>query len=261
MPELPDVEGYRRMIEQQLASARVGDVQVLDGGVLRNEMPEAFRGRLVGNTVIRAQRRGKWLLLTTTGPTLLVHHGMTGRLYLTHQDISDVDGNDRVVISTDHGDLHYADLRKLRGLWLVDDDQAADTVIGAQGPDALDLSLPAFQAALRGRRTPVKTALMNQQVIAGLGNMLSDEICWRARLNPARPVDTLSQDERRRLHQSLQRTVRAAADKGRIPRTRGWLSSTRNQDPGACPRCATILRRTSIGGRTSIWCQRCQPLR
>ena len=259
MPELPDIEGYRRMIEQQFVGAQVRNVHVLDAGVVRNATPEALRVRLLGRTIVTAQRRGKWLLIATTGPTLLIHSGMTGRLYVTDVGDARVDRYDRVVVTIDSHDLHYADLRKLRGLWLVDDEHEVAAIIGRQGPDALDLSAPAFRAALEGRRIPVKSALMNQQVISGLGNMLSDEILWRAHLNPARPVDSLGDDDVRRLHQATQRTVRAAAEQGRIPRTRTWLSSTRNAHLAACPRCRTTLTRTSIGGRTSIWCPHCQP--
>jgi formamidopyrimidine-DNA glycosylase len=103
--------------------------------------------------------------------------------------------------------------------------------------------------------------LMNQQVIAGLGNMLSDEICWRARIHPARTVTTLDDEELRRLHLAMRRSLRSAVKVGRIPRTRTWLSSARDRDPAPCPRCRTMLRRSPIGGRTSIWCPNCQPVR
>ena len=263
MPELPDVEGYRIALAAQLPSTRVREVQVLDAGVLRNATAEAFRDGLIGARFQVPRRQGKWLELPTDGPTVLMHNGMTGHPYFTEtstgDDAIDLDRHDRLVISTERGQLHYADLRKLRGVWMVDGEVAVAAVIGAQGPDALEVPAGVFLAALQSRRGAVKTVLMNQQVIAGLGNMLSDEICWRARLHPAQVTSTLSDDELRELYRVLQGTLRGAVKRGQIPRTPSWLNSTRDRDDAPCPRCRALLRRSRIGGRTSIWCPHCQP--
>jgi formamidopyrimidine-DNA glycosylase len=266
MPELPDVEGYRNALARTLPASRIRSVQVLDDGVLRNATAEEFVNRIIGCEFQQPYRRGKWLILPTDGPTVLIHNGMTGRPYFTTMGADadadadpETDRDDRLVISTDLGDLHYADRRKLRGVWIVDEESEVAAVIGEQGPDALNLSARSFRDALRGRRGAVKTTLMNQRVIAGLGNMLSDEICWRARLHPSRAVTSISDEEFRELHRATQRVLRAAVQKGRIPRTRSWLSASRDRDPACCPRCKTTLRRTTIGGRTSIWCPHCQP--
>jgi len=262
MPELPDVEGYRVALAEHLIGWRIQDVTVLDAGILRNVEPNSFRRRLRGHRFEQPDRRGKWLLLPTDGPILVLHNGMTGHPYLNLASTS-ADGRsdpyDRLVISCDGGELRYADLRKLRGLWLADDSDAVRSIIGRQGPDALGLSASEFRSALRGRRGAVKTVLMNQQVIAGLGNMLSDELCWRARINPARTVTELNDAELTDLHRALRQCLRIAVRYGHIPRTRAWLNSARSDDQAPCPRCGSRLRREDIGGRTSIWCPRCQP--
>jgi formamidopyrimidine-DNA glycosylase len=262
VPELPDVEGYRTALAKHLPGTRVRGVQVLDIGVLRNATAARFRDQLVGCRFQTPRRHGKWLLLPTNAPTVLIHHGMTGGTYFIRTGAEgkpDVSRSDRLIINTDDGDLHYADLRKLRGVWIVGSEAEITAVAGAQGPDALDISATAFRAALRGRRGALKTTLMNQEIIAGLGNMLSDEICWRARIHPARTVTTLDAEQLGQIHRVMRTALRAAVKHGRIPRTRGWLSSTRDRDPAPCPRCQTALRRSQIGGRTSIWCPRCQP--
>jgi formamidopyrimidine-DNA glycosylase len=261
MPELPDVEGYRIALADRLLGRRVRGVRVLDVGVLRNASAEAFQGRLIGARFQDVHRHGKWLMLATDGPVLLIHNGMTGRPYFLEAGCASppqTDRNDRLIICTDHGELRYADLRKLGGVWILDGDAEIAAVTGAQGPDALTVSATVFRAALRGRRAALKPTLMNQQVIAGLGNMLSDEICWRARLHPARAVSGLGEDDLRELHQVMQRTLRAAVKARRIPRTRAWLNSARGIPDAACPRCRTRFQHTTIGGRTSIWCPRCQ---
>ena len=99
-------------------------------------------------------------------------------------DGADQKGYERLVISLDRGELRYADLRKLRGIWLAADDDETAEVMGKQGPDALGLDLPSFRRALQGRRGALKPALMDQSVVAGLGNLLTDEILWQARLPP-----------------------------------------------------------------------------
>jgi formamidopyrimidine-DNA glycosylase len=262
MPELPDVEGYRIALTERLLGRRVHGVRVLDVGVLRNASAEAFQDRLIGARFQDVHRHGKWLILPTDGPILLIHNGMTGRPYFLETGYASpqqTDRNDRLIICTDNGELRYADQRKLGGVWILDGEAEIAAVTGAQGPDALTVSATNFRAALRTRRGALKPTLMNQQILAGLGNMLSDEICWRARLHPARAVNGLGKDELRDLHQVMQRTLRAAVKTRRIPRTRTWLSSARGIPDAACPRCRTRLRHTTIGGRTSIWCPHCQP--
>jgi formamidopyrimidine-DNA glycosylase len=260
MPELPDVEGYRVTLAAYLPEARVRDAKVLDAGVLRNATAEAFRDQLVGCRFGQPERRGKWLVLPTDGPMLLIRNGMTGHPYFKPAGVHpETHPHDRLVIGTDHGELRYADLRQLRGVWILPSHADITDVIGEQGPDALGISTAGFRAALRGRRGAVKTVLMNQHVLAGLGNMLSDEICWRAGLHPGRPATSLDDQEMRQLHRVMQHTLRTAVRHQQIPRTRNWLNSARDRNPAPCPRCRTPLRRSAIGGRTSIWCPFCQP--
>jgi formamidopyrimidine-DNA glycosylase len=262
MPELPDVEGYRLALTDRLLGRRVRDVRVLDVGVLRNASAETFQDQLMGARFQGVHRHGKWLMLATDGPILLIHNGMTGRPYFLGTGCAapqQTDRNDRLIICTDNGELRYADLRKLGGVWILDSNAEIAAVTGPQGPDALTVSATNFRATLHGRRGALKPTLMNQQVLAGLGNMLSDEICWRAHLHPARAVTSLGEDDLRQLHQAMRQTLRAAVKDRRIPRTRTWLNSARGIPDAGCPRCRTQLQHTTIGGRTSIWCPHCQP--
>ncbi|WP_374157017.1 DNA-formamidopyrimidine glycosylase family protein [Mycobacterium sp. G7A2] len=119
MPELPDVEGFRERLSATLPGRRIDSVEVRDSGVLRNASARALNRVLSGRRFEEPRRHGKWLLLPADGPTLLVHSGMTGRPYYT--SAGDGDRHDRVVITLDRGELHYADQRKLRGIWLVGD--------------------------------------------------------------------------------------------------------------------------------------------
>jgi formamidopyrimidine-DNA glycosylase len=258
MPELPDVEGFRRELARTLPGSRVRHVDVLDAGVLRNTTARTLARNLTGHRFEKPRRHGKWLILPTDGPTLMVHSGMTGHPYFAASD-ADEEGQERLVITLDRGEFRYADLRKLRGIWLATtEDQIAD-VMGKQGPDALAVDLRTFAGALHGRRGALKSTLMDQSVMSGLGNLLTDEICWRARLNPGRPVTDIDSEEMRRLHGAMKRTLRTAVRHGRVPRLARWLTRVRDDPDPSCPRCGTRLKRRRIAGRTSVWCPHCQP--
>ncbi len=260
MPELPDVEGFRDRLSATLPGRRIDVVEVRDSGVLRNASARALNRALSGHRFEEPRRHGKWLLLTAEGPTLLVHSGMTGRPYYT--SAGDGDRHDRVVITLDRGELHYADQRKLRGIWLVGDHSDIDDiddVLGDQGPDALGLERRAFTEILQRHRGALKPTLMDQSVIAWLGNLLVDEICWRTRLNPRIPISELGDSDIRRLHRALTSVLHTAVRHGRVPGLRRWLTRVRDDTDPSCPRCGTRVRRGRVGGRSTVWCPRCQP--
>lgn len=190
-------------------------------------------------------------------PLLLLHFGMTGSLaWATASEAPDRFA--RVRFGVGRGWLDYCDQRKLRGLWLVEERAEIEEVTGLLGPDALDLGREGISTLLAGRKGAVKSLLMDQRVVAGLGNMLSDEIVWRARIHPARQDTDLSAEEQRALDRAFERTVQLAAARGAIPRDRGWLSAQRSRPTPHCPRGHGPLQRERIAGRSSYWCPICQ---
>lgn len=257
MPELPDVEGFRTILRQHLAGEKLVDIEVRDAGVIRQLAPDEFVRRLRGREFADPWRIGKWLLAPTDGPTLIFHFGMTGSLVWSGTDGEN--RHDRVLFETSMGRLAYRDQRKLRGLWLAGTDEEVQAVIGQQGPDALGLSALSLTERLEGHRGGLKALLMDQSIIAGLGNMLSDEVLWRARIHPARQFGSLDGKDRKRLSRCLQTVLRASVRDSRIPRSKSWLSSQRQARPPRCPRCRSELRTSRIAGRTSYWCPDCQP--
>lgn len=150
MPELPDVEGFRRQLADALPGRRVRRVKVHDPGILRNTTATTLARRLTGRRFAGPRRHGKWLVLPTDGPTLLIHSGMTGRPYYCADGAAE-DRYQRLVVSLDQGELRYTDLRKLRGVWLADDPDDLVPITGRQGPDALGLGLRDFRDALTAR--------------------------------------------------------------------------------------------------------------
>ncbi|MBU6533929.1 Fpg/Nei family DNA glycosylase [Streptomyces sp. NPDC057245] len=259
MPELPDVEGFRAVFESCATGRTVRHVEVRDTGVLHGVSARGLHDALEGRRFTGAQRHGKWLLARTGGPTLLLHFGMTGRLLCCRPD-DPLHPHDRVLFTLSRGHrLRYRDQRKLKGLWLAHDEEGVAGLLGRQGPDALTVDREGFDAALAARRGSVKTALTDQTVLAGLGNLLADEILWRSRLRPTHPVPDLTAADRRRLHTDMRRTLRAAVPEGRVPPRGSWLTGHRDDPDAVCPRCGTGLRRGRTGGRGTVWCPRCQP--
>ncbi len=258
MPELSDVEGFKRYLNRHAAGRRIERVEVVDRSMLRKGSVRGLAGAELGS----AHRHGKWLIADADAATVLMHFGMTGLLHWTADQEARRHVHDRVVFVVDGGELAYRDMRKFGGVWIARDESQVRDLIGALGPDALDVERDLFQQLLAGRRGSIKAALMDQTVIAGLGNLLVDETCWRARLNPGLPLGRLGTERRDRLHACMQAVLRDSIPHGRIPPEPGWLTGARDdRRSGACPRCGTTLRRATIAGRTTVWCPACQPKR
>jgi formamidopyrimidine-DNA glycosylase len=257
VPELPDVEHYRRFLADHAVRAVVQRVIVTDPGILRNADAATLDEALRGHRFEEPERRGKWLIAWTSGPAVLLHFGMTGDLLWADNEVGR-HRHDRVIFELDRGELRYRNMRKLGGLWLAHGPEDAQRILSRLGPDALKLDRRAFGELLDRRRGGVKAALMDQSLLAGVGNLLADEALWRARIHPALRVQELSEEERGRLFTGLRRTIGAGIDELDGGLRSRWMLVRGN--PGArCPRCRSPLERTVIGGRTTYFCPRCQP--
>jgi formamidopyrimidine-DNA glycosylase len=259
VPELPDVEAYRRFFAEHAAGGRVRRVAVLDPVSVRNVEPSTLDRALRGRTFADPDRHGKWLVAWTDGPALLLHFGMTGDL-IWSGDEPERHRHDRVILELEGGDeLRYRNMRKLGGVWLAHDPDEAVAVMGGLGPDALDVSRRGFHNLLSRRRGGLKAVLMDQRFVAGLGNLLVDEVLWQARFHPRRPVQTLEATERDRLYDEMRRVLRRwVAGYGQLPRRGTWFASVRGRDE-RCPRCGSVLERSTTAGRTTYHCPHCQP--
>jgi formamidopyrimidine-DNA glycosylase len=268
VPELPEVESYRKLAESAALGRRVAEVEAADawyvkGGIAPAVVATALRGR----TLLAARRTGKLLLIDTgasdgaaneqagsAGPVLGLRFGMSGRLVVDGKA-----GVDRLLYSptgpdgrwvrfalhfADGGHLQMVDPRRLGGVEL-DPDEAR------LGPDALGLTPAQLRRALAGAHTPLKARLLDQERIAGIGNLLADEALWRAGLAPQHPAGALSPAELRRLHRHLPPTLCELSDRGGSHT--GDLMAERRPG-GHCPRDGAALSRSTVGGRTSWWC-------
>ncbi len=259
MPELLEIEAYRLLAEGRALGRPIRDVHAPDAWFLKRGLTaDAVRAALVGTRFTAARRIGKLLLVDTArrgrpGAVLGLRFGMTGRLLvdgrvgveqLVYSSLRDETAWDRfVVMFRGGGDLRVRDPRRLGGVELEPDE-------GRMGVDALDVTYGRLAAALDSA-APLKAKLMDQSRIAGLGNLLTDEILWRARLDPARPARSLDDAERRRLHRQLRSTLTELITRGGSHT--GDLQAARTRG-GYCPRDGALLDRRTVGGRTMYSC-------
>ena len=268
MPELPEVESARSVIERAALGRRIVEVDDSDAYVCRPHRPGEIRSALTGRRLLAAHRRGKSLWCETTGedaPVLGLHLGMSGKIVIAGTDGSEIDGGDywegrRVpgdyrwsrfsLTFDDGGRLLLVDPRRLGRVVL-------DPEIDRLGPDAATITAAAFRAAVTTGTVPVKARLLDQHALAGIGNLLADEILWRARVNPARPVDELSAPEVERILRATRKAVSAALEHGGVH----TLTVIPFRRPGArCPRDHAPMSRGKVGGRTTWWCSAEQPV-
>ena len=252
MPELPDVEGFRRTFARHAAGKRVRSVRGVDLALLRNSTPSGLGRALSGRRFGRPRRHGKLLICPTDGPALVLHFGMTGDLVWSR----DGHRHDRLVLELDDGELRYRNMRRFGGIWLARSEQELEAIEGRLGPDWLDVSRADFDDLLAGRRRSIKSALMDQTLAAGLGNLTVDEALWQARIDPRRPVASLDNNQRRTLYGAIQKVLRDSLPYGLVPGKRTWLAGARGRTGAGCPRCGTSLERVTVAGRTTVFCPR-----
>ncbi len=255
MPELGDVEGWRRLLGR-LERSTIEAIDVLDDGVIRNRSAAEFVDALLGEQIGAPARIGKWLQVPVGDVIVLFHFGMTGALSIG--DATPAHRYDRVVFTTDAGSFSYRDLRKLRGIYVASTAAEVDAIVGPLGVDALIATAADLHDSVGAGRSSIKAALMDQSRIAGIGNFLSDEILWRAGIDPRTPTSLLTGGQWIGLHRSLRTVLRAAARAGHTPRGPRWLTGARWRDPATCPECGSALRRGVVAARTSVWCPACQ---
>jgi formamidopyrimidine-DNA glycosylase len=252
-----EVEQYRRAVEA-VVGRTIRRVHAPDDWYLKGGTTAAALGVLRGRQVTGTRRIGKLLLVDTDGPTLGLRFGMTGRVLVDGQaPVERLEyGSARlepvwVRFALDFrggGRLEIVDPRRLGGVEL---DPPPDHL----GPDALGIAPAQLRAGLAASRAPVKAWLLDQQRIAGVGNLLADEILWRAGLDPARPAHDLAPAEARRLHRHLVATIGQLTERGGSHT--GDLQEARRRG-ALCPRDGTPLERRTIGGRTTYSCPRHQ---
>jgi formamidopyrimidine-DNA glycosylase len=272
VPELPEVETVVRDLRGPLVGRRLRAVQV-SRKRLRRRWSAAWAGLLVGRTIGAVERRGKWILIDLGGPWLLVHLGMTGQLRVTGADEPRLP-HTHVVFALDDGrtELRFRDARRFGSVSYFASRDELDAFLDAAhlGPEPFDLDPASWRRRLAGTARCLKAVLLDQTVVAGVGNIYADEVLFRARLHPARPAGDLTPRQADALRRAIPAVLhRAIACRGSTIRDyvggcglRGGYQEEfrvyqRTGQP--CPRCGTPIERVVLAGRSTHFCPACQP--
>ncbi|TMK75492.1 MAG: bifunctional DNA-formamidopyrimidine glycosylase/DNA-(apurinic or apyrimidinic site) lyase [Actinobacteria bacterium] len=290
MPELPEVETIRRQLEPEVTGRRILEADVLDARWTRPEPPDDVERAIAGRTIEAVERRGKYLLLRLEGGrTLAMHLRMTGNLLLDEEPAGDgadprrlggerlYEGNPelrylRAQLRLDDGRrLLFTDPRRFGHAVVLRDHELDEYFAARLGVEPLSDSLTAEELCrlAAGRRAPLKSFLLNQLGIAGIGNIYADEALHRAELHPLSPAGSMKPEDCERLRVGIVEALEAGLRSGGASiddyrDARGeqgsmqeeFLVHTREGKP--CPRCGAEIRRIVVGGRSTYFCPSCQ---
>ncbi len=268
MPEFPEIAVLTQQMKDELVGKRFAAAEVLQPKCLNLE-PEAFATNLQGARIVDVSQRGKWILVETSQGWLLLNLGMGGEILLVTRDSLPekyrliLDFDDETCLAINHwwfGNAHYAPLEAL-------DEHKMTAKLG---PNALDLTLDQFRELLRGRRGGVKSFLLNQSRIAGIGNVYVQDPLFKARVHPLRAISSLSDEEIETLWGAIRETLQESIDHGgstweqNLYGEKGsWNESffhVAYREGQPCPICQTTVEKIKTGSTSGFICPSCQPL-
>jgi formamidopyrimidine-DNA glycosylase len=271
MPELPEVETVVRELRPQLVGRRIAGLRV-SRKALRRKWSRRWNGAIVGRRVRTVERRGKWILVDLDGPWLLAHLGMTGQFVV--MPAADAPQNHtHLIFALDDGrhELRFRDVRRFGCATLFAARAELDAfLVGCKlGPEPFDIASADWRAALATTRRSLKALLLDQRLVAGVGNIYADESCFEAKLHPALRGDELTPRQSERLRKAMIAVLtRAIAARGSSIRdyVGGNGAPGEYQDEfrvygrtGApCRRCRTPIERIVLAGRSTHFCPKCQ---
>jgi len=267
MPELPEVETIKNELLNWVVGQSFIQADILDNKLVHDNSVEEFCNRLIGQKIETLERRGKYLFFyLSNGQSLIMHLRMTGALLLNPGEI---DRYARAVFHLSNGtQLVFSDRRRLGIVWLDN----AQSVIDKLGPEPLDerFTPAVLEQALARHQIPIKAALLDQSIVAGIGNMYADETLFAAVIHPLRTTDTLSDKEIGTLCQAIKKVLNTAIDsKGASVDTyirpdgqQGTAQSgfkVAHRKGESCLTCGTSIERITVRNRGTYFCPRCQP--
>jgi formamidopyrimidine-DNA glycosylase len=268
MPEFPEIAVLTQQMKAELVGKRFAAAEVLQPKCLNLE-PDVFEANLRGAEIVDVSQRGKWILVETNQGWLLLNQGMGGEILLVTRDSLPekyrliLDFDDGTCLAINHwwfGNAHFAPLGAL-------DEHKMTAKLG---PNALELTLNDFRELLRGRRGGIKSFLLNQSRIAGIGNVYVQDPLFKARLHPLRPISSLSDDEIESLWSAIRETVQESIElggsawemdlHGRKGRWDQGFFHVAYREGQPCPVCGTEVEKIKTGSTSGFICPRCQPL-
>lgn len=278
MPELPEVETVRRTLEGQIINKKITKIEIYYDKIIENVTKEEFQNKLVNQTFRKIDRYGKYLLFILDDYTIVSHLRMEGKFFLKNPNAPLEKHEHIVFILNDEISFRYHDTRKFGKMALLPTtikeeimDYQALSHLGKEANDETFTSNELFQI-LNKRNIPIKTALLDQEVICGLGNIYVDEVCFMSKLNPKTPSSLLTIDDATNILESSKMVLAKAIEAGGTT-IRSYTSSlgvtglfqlellVHSKEKEPCPTCQTPIMKIKVGGRGTYFCPKCQQLK
>ena len=271
MPELPEVETVRRGLEKLILGKKISSIEVHYPKMIKTDLEE-FQKELPGQVIQSMGRRGKYLLFHLTDRILISHLRMEGKYFFYPDQVPERKHAHVLIHFEDGGTLVYEDVRKFGTMELLAPELLESYFISKKlGPEPTkkDFDLLIFQKALKKSKKPIKTHLLDQTLVVGLGNIYVDEVLWRAKVHPAKSSQTITKKEVRAIHEQTISVLEQAVDKGGSTirsytnafgenGTMQELHQVYDRVGLACSRCGSIIEKIQLGGRGTHFCPQCQ---
>lgn len=257
MPELPEVSYFKKYLDSTSLHKKIGKLEYPEKKILQTS-PQAI-GRALNDAEFTGSRRiGKYLVLETDKDKVLVFHfGMTGKFEFSHEE-EPPDYSRLIIHFKDNSKLFFVCPRKFGKVYLADsfEDFKKEHKLGT---DAMDLKKKEFMELLDGKKGSIKSALMDQHLIAGIGNLYSDEVLFQSKVHPKTSIAKLAEEEKEEIFKNigkvLERVTKSRLDGSKLPES--YL--TRHRDEGEnCPKCSGKIKLTKVSGRSTYYCSGCQ---
>ena len=271
MPELPEVETVRRGLEKMILGKKISNIDIRYPKMIKTDLDE-FQKEMPGQVIQSMGRRGKYLLFYLSDKVLISHLRMEGK-YFYYPDQVPERKHAHVLIHFEDGEtLVYEDVRKFGTMELLApellDAYFVSKKLGPE-PTEQDFDLEIFRGALKKSKKPIKSHLLDQTLVAGLGNIYVDEVLWRAKVHPSRLSSSLTAQEARKVHDETIKVLGEAVEKGGSTirtytnafgedGTMQEFHQVYDKTGQACSRCGAIIEKIQLGGRGTHFCPKCQ---
>lgn len=272
MPELPEVETVRRTLKSKILNEVFKEVYIYYPNIIAEPSVDNFKNKLKGQKIVDMDRRGKWLIFVLNDYLLLTHLRMEGKFFIRkHSD--PLGKHEHVAFLFNSGlELRYNDTRKFGKMYLLDKDKAFDLKpLNELGKEPWDktLTVDYLKAKYTNKKLPIKTVILDQSIITGIGNIYADEILFLSHIAPLKRASDISESECEQIIVNTQSVLSKAIDLGGTT-IRSYESSegvhgrfqsnllVHNQEGKKCPSCSSIITKTRVGGRGTYYCPNCQ---
>ena len=271
MPELPEVETVRRGLEKLILGKKISNIDIRYPKMIKTDLNE-FQKEMPGQVIQTMGRRGKYLLFYLSDKVLISHLRMEGKYFYYPDQVPERKHAHVFFQFEDGGTLVYEDVRKFGTMELLAPELLESYFISKKlGPEPTkkDFDLLTFEKALKKSKKPIKSHLLDQTLVAGLGNIYVDEVLWRAKVHPSRTSNSLTAQEARKVHDETINVLCQAVEKGGSTirtytnafgedGTMQEFHQVYDKSGQACSRCETIIEKIQLGGRGTHFCPKCQ---